>query len=75
MPRVGVRSGSKAGIVSRMTGHHASGTGGLRHQAGSDKSAEWVGMTSVPSRPSAISSAKMTATGPPETQPRAFNEE
>ena len=32
-------------------------------------------MTSVPSTPTAFSSARITATGPPQTQPSALNEE
>ena len=75
MERVGVRSGSKAGMASRMTGHHDSGTGGLSHRLGSVRSPEWVGMTSVPSGPRASCRARMTATGPPHTQPMALREE
>lgn len=75
MPRVGVRSGSKAGIVSRMTSHHRSGTGGFCQSAGSERSLECVGITSVPLGPNTASSARITATGPPLTQPIELSEE
>ena len=54
-----------------MIGHHDSGTGGLRHRDGSESPVEWVGMTSVPSSPTAASKAAITAWGPPATHPSA----
>ncbi len=75
MHLVGVMAGSKAGMVARIVSHHAAGAGGLRHSEGSDRSPECAGMTSVPSAPSARSNARITATGPPQTQPRALSEE
>src|SRR5690349_9091930 len=62
-------------MVSRMICHHASGTGGCCHGAGSESPPECVGITSVPSEPSSCSSARITATGPPHTQPSALSAE
>ena len=57
-----------------MVCHQLSGTGGLTHWAGSDNEDECVGITNVPSAPSACSSASTTATGPPETHPNALSD-
>ena len=58
-----------------MDSHHSRGTGGRVHCAGSELSGVWVGTTSVPSGPSAASSACTTACGPPGTKPRLRYEE
>ena len=75
IPRAGVTAGSKAGMCSRITGHHDSGTGGAPQPAGSELPPVWVGTTSVPSGPSASRSAATTAGPPPTTQPSAESDE
>ena len=62
-------------MASRMRGHQARGTGGSSQGSGSERSPEWVGMTSVPRGDTALCSADMTATAPPQTQPSALKEE
>ena len=62
-------------MCSRITGHQGSGTGGVPQPAGSELPPVWVGTTSVPSGPSASSSAATTACAPPTTQPSAESDE
>src|SRR5665648_418124 len=62
-------------MLSRMLCHHACGTGGFSHFAGSDRSPECVGMTRVPSIPSVCSSASTTLTAPPHTHPIELRDE
>ncbi|MNC64973.1 hypothetical protein D3C75_1152140 [compost metagenome] len=63
-------------MVRRIGSHQDSCTGGQRQPAGSVNSPVWVGMTRVPEGPIAASRARITATGPPATQPpNAFMEE
>ena len=73
-PRAGETAGSYGGISARITGHHDSGTGGACHWLGSELWLVCVGTTSVPSGPSASSSAPTTACAPPHTQPSAESE-
>jgi hypothetical protein len=73
--RLGVRSRSKPGACSRITGHQAAGTGGLNQPAGSQLSDVWAGTTRVPSGPTASSSAWTTAWVPPATKPRLLADE
>ena len=75
MPRVGVKRGSNAGIVSRMICHHASGTGGCCQYDGSEYSPECAGMINVPSGVITSSKACTTATDPPFTHPIELNDE
>ena len=69
IPQVGVKCGLNAGMLFRIVSHHVLGTGGLLHPFGSLRLQVCVGITSVPSGPSVFSSAKITATEPPHTQP------
>ena len=55
--------GRRAGISARITGHQSSGTGGFCHSDGSELPFVWVGTTSVPSGPSASSSAATPPAG------------
>jgi hypothetical protein len=73
--RLGVRDGSKPGVCSRITRHHASGTGGLRQPAGSQLSDVWVGTTRVPWGPAISRSACTTAWLPPATKPMLLIDE
>lgn len=66
MPSDGVTLGSNAGIASRMSDHQAFGTAGFRHVEGSLSSAVCVGTNTVPVGPSTSTSARSTATGPPQ---------
>ncbi len=61
-------------MVARITGHHASGTGGFPHSDGSELKFVCVGTTSVPSGPSASRMASATACAPPHTQPSALTD-
>ena len=65
--RGGVTAGSNAGVCSRITGHHASGTGGAIQRDGSERSPEKAGITIVPAAPTALRSACTTAGAPPAT--------
>ena len=53
--------GSKAGVVSRITSHQLSGTGGCRHPEGSERSPECAGMTRFPYVRTTSSRAIITA--------------
>ena len=53
--------GGRAGVCSRITGHHDSGTGGFCHFDGSLRWLECAGITIVPAGPTTASSAFMSS--------------
>ena len=75
IPRVGVMSGSYAGISSLIGSNHENGTGGLDHDSGSDSEPEYDGITTVASSPTARWRARTTACSRPATQPILLSEE